>query len=94
MENNKVLYVGVSPKPYTGCNYWYVDEKGETQPKTYVWVKMGRHEREQIVFVDSVKLCDKENAPYPYEKARRVLRQCTETETNKAKQTWFDTIIL
>ena len=92
--SNQVLFVGVSPKPYTGCNYWYVDDSGLTEPKTYVWVKMGRHDREQIVFVDSARWCDIDSAPYPYEKARRVLRQATEEETNKAKQSWFDTMIL
>lgn len=94
MQSEEVLFVGVSPKPYCGCNYWYVDESGLTKPKTYVWVKMGRHEREQIVFVDSVRWCDKDNAPYPIDKARRVLKQATEKESKHAKETWYDTVFL
>ncbi len=94
MQSEKVLYVGVSPKPYTGCNYWYLDESGLTKPKTYVWVKMGRHQREQIVYVDSILWCNKENAPYPYEKVLRVLKQTTEEESKISKNTWFDTIFM
>ena len=85
-----ILYVGVSPKPYYGCNYWYVDESGLTKPKTYVWVKMGRHDTEQIVYVDSVKLCTIDKVPYPFDKAKRVLRQTTPTEAVAAKAEWDD----
>ena len=85
-----VLYVGVSPKPYYGCNYWYVDELGETKAKTFVWVKMGRHNTLQMVYVDSVKWCTIEKAPYNYEKARRVIRQATEEESEIAKKEWSE----
>ncbi len=85
---NKVLYVGVSPKPLYGCNYWYVDETGLTKPKTFVWVRMGRHDREQLAFVDSVLWCEVGNAPYSYEKAKRIIRQATEEETERAKIDW------
>lgn len=85
---NKILYVGVSPKPYYGCNYFYVDESGLTKPKTFVWVKMGRHDTEQIVYVDSIKWCTAENAPYPLDRAKRVLRQATKAEIENAKDLW------
>lgn len=88
MNKGKVLYVGVSPKPYYGCNYWYVDELGKTKPKTYVWVKMGRHDTEQIVYVDSVRWCNIDKAPYPYDKAKRILRQTTKDEAFSAKNSW------
>lgn len=84
----KALYVGVSPKPLYGCNYWYVDETCQTKAKTFVWVRMGRHNREQLAFVDSVLLCDVDAAPYPYEKAKRIIRQATEEETERAKAEW------
>lgn len=86
--SGKVLYVGVSPYPYKGKGYWYVDEYGVTQPKTYVWVRMGRHDREQMVYVDCVCWFDKENTPYPYERAKRVLRQATEEERDRAEKAW------
>ena len=90
MIDNKVLYVGVSPKPYYGCNYWYVDLSGTATPKTFVWGRMGRHDTEQMVYVDSVRWCEKERAPYPFEKAKRVLRLATSKECELAKKEWDD----
>ena len=84
----KVLYVGVSPHPYKGKGYWYVDEYGLSQPNTYVWVRMGRHDREQVAYVDCVRWTTIENAPYPYEQAKKVLRQATEEESEQAKKSW------
>lgn len=84
----KYLFVGVSPKPFYGCNYWYIDESFSVKPKTYVWVRMGRHNREQVVYVDSVKLCDENSAPYPPQLAKRVIRIATEKEIELAKLDW------
>ena len=89
-KEKKILYVGVSPHPYKGKGYWYVDEYGLTQPKTYVWVRMGRHDREQLAYVDCVRWVTEESAPYPYEKAKRVLRQASEKEQEKAEKAWRD----
>ena len=94
MIENKILFVGVSPKPYYGCNYWYVDESGLTKPKTYVWVKMGRHNTEQIVYVDSIKWCDKSKTPYPIDRAKRILRQTTMEEVANAKSNWGQSFII
>jgi hypothetical protein len=85
---NKWLFVGVSPYPYRGKSYWYIDENGVTAPRTYVWARMGRHDREQIVYVDHVRWCDANNAPYPPDKAQRILRQTTKDEAEKAEESW------
>ena len=85
---NKRLYVGVSPYPYKGKGYWYIDESGVTLPKTYVWVRMGRHDREQMAYVDCVRWFTEEEEPYPHEKAKKVLRQTTEEESKKAEEAW------
>lgn len=84
----KILYVGVSPKPYYGCNYWYVDESGKTQAKTYVWARMGKRDIKQLVYVDSVRWCDLNEAPYPYDRAKRILGQATEEESAIAEKEW------
>ena len=88
MTKEKVLFVGVSPKPYCGCNYWYLDESGETMPHTFVYVKMGRHDRLQPVYVDSVLWCDIDKTPYPIDRVKRVVRQATEEESEVAKKEW------
>lgn len=84
----KWLFVGVSPYPYRGKSYWYVDESGTTQPRTYVWVRMGRHDREQLAYVDCTRWCEGDQAPYPPERAKRVLRQATEEESRRADEAW------
>lgn len=77
----KYLFVGVSPRGYRGCNYWYLDPTGTSLPGDYVWVRMGRHNTEQVVYVDSVKFCDEDNAPYSPHRVKQVLRKATEEET-------------
>ena len=74
------LFVGVSPREYRGCNYWYLDPTGTTLPGDYVWVRMGRHNTEQIVYVDSIKFCDSDTAPYPPDRVKQVLRKATKDE--------------
>lgn len=81
-------FVGVSPKGYYDCNYWYIDEEKKTVPDTYVWVCMGKNNQEQIVYVDSVQYCTADNAPYDIDKAKRVLRQATEEESEEAALHW------
>ena len=88
MKENKRLYVGVSPYPYRGKGYWYIDESGQTLPKTYVWVRMGRHDREQMVYVDYVRWFAEDEEPYPHDLAKKVLRQTTENESKTAEEFW------
>lgn len=82
MEENEKLYcfVGVSPKGYLGCNYWYLDEEGKSVPHAYVWVRMGKRNREQVVYVDSVRYCTKDSAPYDMNRIKRVIRQATKEQ--------------
>ncbi len=79
----KYLFVGVSPMGYTGCNYLYLDPTGRTRKGEYVWVRMGRHNREQVVFVDSVRYYDDEDAPYNPKTVKQVLRAATQEEIEK-----------
>ena len=90
MHKNKRLYVGVSPYPYRGKGYWYVDESGQSLPKTYVWVRMGRHDRERMVYVDCVQWFAEDEEPYPHDLAKKVLRQTTEEEAKTAEEFWSE----
>ena len=85
---NKVLYVGVSPKPFRSMGYWYLDTTGSVTANSYVWVRMGRHDTEQIVFVDKVQWFESDKVPYPLDKVRRVLRKATNEESLAAAQNW------
>ena len=73
-------FVGVSPCGYKGCNYWYLDPTGTVQAGDYVWVRMGRHDTEQVVYVDSVRQFGEENAPYDPRKVKRVLDKADNVE--------------
>ncbi len=76
----KHLFVGVSPFGFSGCNYWYLDETDTVKQGDYVWVTMGRHKLEQIVFVDSVRRCDEDDAPYPLNVVKKIIRKATGEE--------------
>lgn len=81
----KYHFVGVSPLGYHDCNYWYLDESKTVQKGEYVWVKMGRHDTEQMVFVDSVRCFNEGNAPYDPETVKRILRRASAQETQEKK---------
>lgn len=76
----KFAFAGVSPLGAEGCNYWYLDDSRSVKKGDYVWVKMGRHNTEQIVRVDSVRLFTDITAPYNPASVKRVLRIATEEE--------------
>lgn len=76
----KFVFVGVSPLGYDGCNYWYLDKSKQVKAGDFVWVKMGRHNTEQIVRVDSVRRYTELNVPYNPERVKQVLRIATEQE--------------
>ena len=76
----KYLFVGVSPWGYKGCNYWYYDPTGETKAGDSVWVRMGKHDLEQIVHVDGVRYFHENTAPYDPATVKRILRKATEAE--------------
>ncbi len=79
-KKGKHLFVGVSPRGYKGCNYLYVDPTKTVKKGDYVWVQMGKHNVEQIVYVDSVRYCDDDTMPYAPERARSVLRKAEASE--------------
>lgn len=76
----KYLFVGVSPLGYQNCSYWYLDESKTVAKGEYVWVRMGRHNTEQIVTVDRVLYCDDNTAPFPPDSVKRVLRKVSKEE--------------
>jgi len=76
----KYRFVGVSPMGYAGCNYWYFDPTDSVETGDRVWVRMGRHNTEQIAIVDSVRFFDDETAPYDPQTVKRILKKATEQE--------------
>lgn len=81
-------FVGVSPKGYRGCSYWYLDEEGKSRQGGYVWVRMGKRNREQVVYVDCVRYCTESDAPYDLNSVKRVVRQATKEQFDTEIQAW------
>ncbi len=84
----KYRFVGVSPRGMEGCNYQYLDESGEVKAGDYVWVRMGRRQIEQVVYVDSVRDYDEEDAPFNPRTVKKVLRKATEKEIKGYLKEW------
>ncbi len=82
----KYRFAGVSPLGYTGCAYLYYDEKGEVNAGDYAWVRMGRHDTLQIVYVDSVRYFDVADAPYNPKTVKRILRKAAAEEINNERE--------
>ncbi len=80
----KYLFAGVSPLGYNGCNYWYFDKSGKVKAGDYVWVRMGKHNIEQIVYVDQVRYFTEDTAPYDPATVRQIFRIATEEERKDA----------
>ncbi len=81
-------FVGVSPRGLEGCNYLYLDESREIKAGDYVWVRMGRRQIEQVVYVDSVRAYEKEDAPYAPQTSKKVLRKATQEEIEGYLKEW------
>ena len=92
-ENKKkkeYCFVGVSPRGQYDCNYWYIDEQGICEVGAYVWVPMGRSNKEKIVHIDTVRYCNADEAPFSVEKTKKVLRATTKEEAEQAELEWDD----
>ena len=78
--DGKYLFVAVSPLGYRECKYWYLDATKTVRKGDYVWVRMGRRNTEQIVYVDEARYFDDETAPYDPLQVKQVLRKATSEE--------------
>lgn len=87
-RRGKYMFVGVTPQGYKGCNYWYLDPEKKTEPNTFVWVKMGRAQTLQLVYVDNVRYFNDEDAPYSVDAVKRIERQATPADIQQAKNIW------
>lgn len=76
----KFHFVGVSPMGYKGCRYWYFDESGKVEKGDHVWVRMGKHNTEQVVYVDCVRDCTSDSIPVPEHRVKDVIKMATEEE--------------
>ncbi len=82
-KTGKYAFAGVSPFGYKGCCYWYLDPTEKVRAGEYVWARMGRRNREQIVYVDAVRRFDEADAPYNPHTVKQILRKATKEEVEK-----------
>ena len=82
-QNGKYYLVGLSPIGYKGCNYWYLDKTRTVQAGEYVVARMGRHNTEQLLYVDSVRTFNDDTLPVDLTRTRSVMRKATKEEILK-----------
>ncbi len=82
----KLAFAGVSPLGYGGCCYWYLCDIDGVTPGDYVWVRMGKHNTEQVVLVDELRCFSARTAPYDPKTVKRILRKATDLEVEKARE--------
>lgn len=66
-----------------GRTYCYLTDNAEIKEGDYVVVPAGKDNHETIVRVDSVEYLPPENAPYPMDRIKRIIRKCTNEELEK-----------
>lgn len=66
-----------------GKTYCYLTDDETISEDDYVIVPAGKDNRETIVRVESVEYHSEDDAPYPLDKIKRVIRKCTEDEVLK-----------
>ena len=80
-----LTFAGVSPLGYEGCCYWYLCDV-DVQRGDYVWARMGKHNKEQIVVVDEVRRFSARTAPYDPKTVKQILRKATEEELEEVRR--------
>lgn len=82
--SGQLHFIGVSPLGFSGCKYWYFDATRKVKAGDYVWVRMGRHDLEQIVCVDTVKRCNPDSLPCLEKQIKEMIKLATDAEVQNA----------
>ena len=83
MGDSLYKYVKVIFSNDTYFEYSYLDLTGDVKVGDYVWVPAGRYNETKSAYVVSVGEYTKDNAPYPPERTKSILRVATDEETER-----------
>lgn len=88
MENKLFRYIKVVYDPISPFEYSYLDNGRIAAVGDYVWVPVGRYNEERIAYVVSVGDYAAEDAPFPVERTKAVIRLATQTEVDGYDDSW------
>lgn len=64
-------------------SYYYLTDDDSIKAGDFVLVQAGKDNHEAVVKVVDVEYCGRENAPFPIERTKKIIRKCTEEDLNK-----------
>lgn len=82
MEKRLYRYIKVVYDPMSSFEYSYLDKERIAAVDDYVWVPVGRFNEEKIAHVVSVGDYAAEDAPFPVERTKAVIRLATQKEVD------------
>ena len=73
-RRNELIFCSVTFGEY-GNQYWYLADEDIFEPGDFVIVPVGEDRHEEIARIESIEYHVKEEAPYPFDKIRHILRK-------------------
>lgn len=73
-RRNELIFCSVTFGEY-GNQYWYLADEDIFEPGDFVIVPVGKDNHENIARIESIEYHVKEEAPYPFDKIKHVLRK-------------------
>lgn len=73
-RRNELIFCSVTFGEY-GNQYWYLADEDIFEPGDFVIVPVGEDRHEEIARIESIEYHVKEEAPYPFDKIKHILRK-------------------
>ena len=73
-RRNELIFCSVTFEEY-GHQYWYLADEDIFEPGDFVIVPVGEDRHEEIARIESIEYHVKEEAPYPFDKIKHILRK-------------------
>lgn len=81
-------YVKVVYNPDDVREYSYLDENRIADYDSYVWVPVGKDNKQKIAFVVEFEDYTADKVPFPLDKVKKILRLATDEEVAKIESDW------
>ena len=81
------MYCGVTFQD-SSQRYHYISDDSSIEEDDLVIVPVGKENRESIARVETIEYCSAENAPFPFEKTKHIIRKAEQDEVIPTKQEW------
>ena len=89
LETEKTYrYVKVVYNPDDIREYSYLDENHIADYDSYVWVPVGKDNKEKIAFVVDLEDYTADKVPFPIDRVKKILRLATDEEVATIEANW------